>query len=90
MRIHSYTGSRIEIIAEMINPTVRVWLNYFMKYNPSSVKYSIGCVNRRLVKRAMCKSKKFRGYQGRARDWLKELAKRGPKMFSHWALGMFP
>jgi len=90
MRIHSYTGSRIEIIAEMINPTVRGWLNYFTKYNPSAVKYSIDCINRRLVKWAMCKFKRFRGHRTRAEKWLKELAKREPKMFSHWTLGMIP
>jgi len=90
MRIHSYTGSRIEIIAKMINPTVRGWLNYFTKYNPSAVKYSIDCINRRLVKWAMCKFKRFRGHRTRAEKWLKELAKREPKMFSHWTLGMIP
>nr|WP_264195931.1 group II intron reverse transcriptase/maturase [Metabacillus niabensis] len=90
MRIHSFTGSKIEIIAEMINPTVRGWLNYFTKYNPSAVKYSIDCINRRLVKWAMCKYKRFRGRRTRAEKWLKELAKREPKMFSHWALGMIP
>ncbi|MFZ3580443.1 group II intron reverse transcriptase/maturase [Virgibacillus sp. DJP39] len=90
MRIHSFTGRKIEMIAEMINPTVRGWLNYFRKYNPSAVKYSIDCLNRRLVKWAMCKFKRFRGHRTRAESWLKELAKREPKMFPHWALGMTP
>lgn len=90
MRIHRFTGSKIEIIAEMINPTVRGWLNYFIKYNPSAVKYSIDCLNRRLVKWAMCKFKRFRGHRTRAEKWLKELAKREPKMFQHWVLGMTP
>ncbi|MBU8909021.1 group II intron reverse transcriptase/maturase [Desertibacillus haloalkaliphilus] len=90
MRIHSFTGSKIEIIAEMINPTVRGWLNYFTKYNASAVRYSIDCINRRLVKWAMCKYKRFRGHRTRAEKWLRELAKREPKMFSHWALGMIP
>jgi len=90
MRIHSFTGSEIEMIAEMINPTVRGWLNYFTKYNPSAVKYSIDCLNRRLVKWAMSKYKRFRGHRMRAEKWLRELAKREPKMFSHWALGMIP
>lgn len=90
MRIHKFTGSKIEIIAEIINPTVRGWLNYFMKFNSSAVKYSIDCVNRRLVKWAMCKFKRFRGHYKRAEDWLNKLAKREPRMFAHWALGMFP
>jgi len=50
MRIHSYTGSKIEIIAEMLSSMVRGWLNYFTKFNPSAVKYTIDCLNRRLVK----------------------------------------
>ena len=90
MRIQRFSGSRIEIIAEMVNPTVRGWLNYFTKYNPSAVKYSIDCLNRRLVKWAMCKFKRFKGHRARAEKWLKELAKREPKMFSHWALGWIP
>ena len=74
----------------MVNPTVRGWLNYFTKYNPSAVKYAIDCLNRRLVKWAMCKFKRFKGHRARAEKWLKELAKREPKMFSHWALGWIP
>ncbi|MDD4295588.1 MAG: group II intron reverse transcriptase/maturase [Ruminiclostridium sp.] len=90
MRIHSATGSKIEMIAERINPTVRGWLNYFTKYNASAVRYTIDCLNRCLVKWVMCKYKRFRGHRERARLWLKELAKREPKMFPHWALGMVP
>ncbi|MDD4680969.1 MAG: group II intron reverse transcriptase/maturase [Clostridia bacterium] len=90
MGIHSFTGSKIEMIAEMIRPIVRGWLNYFTKYNPSAVKYSIDCLNWRLVKWAMSKYKCFRGHRSRAENWLKELAKREPNMFPHWALGMIP
>ena len=90
IRVHSFTGSKIEMIAERINPIVRGWLNYFTKYNPSAVKYTIDCLNRQLVKWAMCKYKKLRGHRKRAEKWLGELAKREPNMFPHWALGMFP
>lgn len=90
MRIHSLTGSRIEMIAEKINPIVRGWLNYFTKYNTSAVRYTMDCLNKRLVKWAMCKYKRFRGHRERARQWMKELAKREPNMFPHWVLGMLP
>lgn len=90
MKIHSYTGSKIEIIAEMINPMVRGWLNYFTNFNPSAVKYTMDCLNRRLIKWAMCKYKRFRGHRKRAAEWLKMVAKREPIMFPHWALGMLP
>jgi len=87
IRLHSFTGSKIEMIAERINPIIRGWLNYFTKYNPSAVKYTIDCLNLRLVKWAMCKYKKFRGHRKRAEKWLAELAKREPNMFPHWTLG---
>ncbi len=90
IRLHSLAGSKIEMIAERINPMIRGWLNYFTKYNPSAVKYTIDCLNRRLVKWAMCKYKRFRDHRRRAEEWLKALAKREPTMFSHWDLGMIP
>lgn len=90
MRIHTFTGCKIEVIAEMISPTVRGWLNYFSKYNPTAMKYTIDCLNKRLVKWAMCKYKRFRGHRRRAEEWLRKLAKREPNMFPHWVLGMVP
>lgn len=88
--IHSMTGSKIEIIAEVLNPMIRGWTNYFGKYNKSAMKYTLDCVNRRLVKWAMCKYKNFRNCQAKATNWLKEVAKREPNMFPHWAVGYTP
>ena len=90
MEIHKRSGSPIGMIAEQINPIVRGWLNYFMKYQPSAVRYSIDCINRRLVKWAMCKYKRFRGHRTRAEKWLSSVAQREPTLFAHWSLGMLP
>jgi group II intron reverse transcriptase/maturase len=90
MEIHKRTGSTLSMIAEQINPTVRGWLNYFMKYQPSAVKYSTDCLNRRLVKWAMCKYKRFHGRPRRAEKWLRSVAQREPNLFAHWAVGMKP
>lgn len=87
MELHKMTGSKIEMIAELINPMIRGWLNYFTAYCKSAVKYTMQCLNRRLVKWAMCKYKRFRGRRRRAEEWLYKLAKREPKMFAHWVLG---
>ena len=87
IQLHRYTGSKIEMLAERVNPIIRGWLNYFTKYNPSAVKYTMDCLNRRLVKWAMCKYKRFRGHRKRAEKWLAEIAKREPNMFPHWTLG---
>ncbi|WP_427112137.1 group II intron maturase-specific domain-containing protein [Megasphaera sueciensis] len=49
-QLHRYTGSKIEMLAERMNPIVRGWLNCFTKYNPSAVKCTMNCLKRRLVK----------------------------------------
>lgn len=90
MNLHHLSGSKIEMIAEAINPMVRGWLNYFKKYCPSAMKYTMDCLNRRLVLWAMQKYKRFRGHRRRAVEWLKDIAKREPRMFAHWVLGWAP
>lgn len=84
MELHKKTGSKIEMIAEVINPTVRGWINYFSKFNASAMKLSLECVDRRLVKWAMCKYRHFRGHRCRAERWLSDVKKREPNLFAHW------
>ncbi len=85
LEIHKKTGCKIDIIAEILNPMLRGWINYFGKFNPSAMKYTLQCVERRLVKWAMCKYKRFRGHRRRAEKWLASIRKREPKMFAHWS-----
>ena len=84
LEIHKKTGCKMEMITEVINPIIRGWINYFCKYNPQATKYSLGCVDRRLVKWAMCKFKRFRGHRKKAEIWLSEVKKREPNLFAHW------
>lgn len=84
MEVHKRTGCKIDIIAEMLNPMIRGWINYFGKYNPSAMRGTLQCIERRLVKWAMCKYKNFRGRRRRAEEWLCAVRKREPKLFAHW------
>ena len=90
MKLHKRSGSKVDMIAEKINPMVRGWLNYFTRFNPSSVSFTMKCLNFRLIRWAMCKYKYLRGRVRRAERWLKELAKRQPSLFVHWKLGYVP
>ena len=90
MELHKMTGRKIEMIAELMNLMVRGWLNYFSVYCKSAVKYTMDCLNRRIVKWAMSKYKRFKGDRKRAELWLKTLAKREPNMFAHWVLEWTP
>lgn len=82
--------SKIEMISELISPIIRGWMNYFGKFNPSAMNYTMFCINSRLIKWAMRKYKHLRGRQRKATEWMKELAKREPNMFPHWVLGFTP
>ncbi|NMD42956.1 MAG: group II intron reverse transcriptase/maturase [Firmicutes bacterium] len=86
LEMHKKTGSKIEIIAEMLNPVLRGWMNYFGKFNRSAMKRALDCVQRRLIKWAMCKYKRFRGHRRKAEEWLWQVRSREPNMFAHWAL----
>ena len=66
MKLHKRSGSKIEMIAEAINPIVRGWMNYFGAYNRSAMKSTLIVIQRRLIKWAMCKFKRFRGHRKRA------------------------
>lgn len=85
LEIHKRTGCKIDIIAEILNPMLRGWINYFGKFNPSAMKYTLQVVERRLVKWAMCKYKNLRGHRRRAEKWLLSVRKREPKLFAHWS-----
>ena len=86
MEIHKRSGSKLEMIAETMNPIVRGWMNYFGAFNRSAMKGTLDVIQRRLVKWAMCKYKRFRGHRTRAEEWLREIKRREPNMFAHWAL----
>lgn len=86
MEIHKRSGLKIDMIAEIINPTVRGWMNYFGRYNKSAMKSTLDVIQRRLIKWAMRKYKRFRGHRRRAENWLKQVQEREPEMFAHWAL----
>lgn len=84
LEIHKKTGCNISIIAEMLNPMTRGWINYFGKFNASAMRSTLQIVDKRIVKWAMCKYKRFRGRRSRAEEWLANLRKREPSLFAHW------
>lgn len=85
LEIHKKTGSKIDMIA--VKSILRGWMNYYGKFNRSAMKRAIDYIQRRLIKRAMCKYNNFRGRRRRAEEWLGQVRKREPNMFANWALG---
>ena len=50
LEIHKKTGCKIDVIAEILNSMIRRWMNYFGKFNLSVMKYTLQCIERRIVK----------------------------------------
>lgn len=90
MRIHLWTEVGIEKIAEMLNPKLRGWINYYGKFRKSGLKHFLFSLNVRLLKWIRNKYKRFRHSVGGAKMWLKNVFKNNPKQFAHWSFGVWP
>lgn len=78
-------------LAELMNPVIRGWANYFMKFCPSDARNkALYYVNSLLVQWARRRYKRLSGSQGKAYRWLCEVAKVKPELFYHWNLGLRP
>lgn len=82
------TDMSLNEIAEQYNPVLRGWLNYYGRYNRSSMYPMLGHFNKTLVVWAMRKFKKLRGHKTRAVKFVENISKRQPSLFVHWKMGM--
>lgn len=76
MEIHKKTGYKIDMIAEMLSPRIRRSMNYSGEFNPSAMRFTLQCIERRVIKWAMRKYKNFRGHRQRAEKWLLSIRQR--------------
>jgi RNA-directed DNA polymerase len=77
-------------LAQMVNPIVRGWLNYYGRYYKSELNQSLRLLNEHLVRWARQKYKRLRRHDGRARAFLVKVARRAPNLFVHWRQGLGP
>ena len=78
-------------LAELMNPIIRGWANYFMKYGSKEARSkALYYVNSLLVQWARKRYKRLSGSRGKAYKWLCEIAKVKPDLFFHWHLGLKP
>ena len=79
----------LEKLAEIMNPVIRGWLNYFNKYTASEAKRVVNYVNLSLVKWTQRKYKRKKSKK-RAFRFLARCAKTNPNTFHHWQMGIKP
>lgn len=77
-------------LAQMFNPIVQGWINFYGRFYKSVLFLVLRRINDRLVRWAMRKYKRLRGHHGRAVRWLVDVARRAPRLFAHWRVGVLP
>jgi len=90
MRIQRRVDMSIEEMAEMLNPKLRGWINYYGKFRRNSLKHFLHRLNVRLLKWIRNKYKSFQYKVRSAKMWLKNVYKNNPSLFAHWRFGVKP
>jgi RNA-directed DNA polymerase len=89
-RINRRSDKALEDLAQMVNIVVQGWINYYGRFYRSRLHPLLKRINTYLVRWAKRKFKRMRGSYPRARQWLVSVARREPKLFAHWRLGVWP
>lgn len=87
IRMNSKTCS-IERLAELMNPIIRGWMNYFMMFGSREARKSLDYINTTLVKFVHRKYKRKGTSMGKAWRFLGRWAKSNPTLFYHWKKGI--
>jgi RNA-directed DNA polymerase len=80
----------LEELAELMNPILRGWANYFSKFCASQARKVLDYVNLTLVRYIRFKYKTVRDSKGKAFRFLIRVAKSQPNLFYHWQMGIRP
>jgi len=88
--IHRMSDKELPDLARMFNQKIRGWIAYYGKFYPSALHRVFKPLNRRLVRWAQQKYKRFRVHQGRAWHWLRQIARSRTGLFHHWTVGIMP
>jgi RNA-directed DNA polymerase len=89
-RLHLRSDKTLDDLSRMFNPILRGWVQYYGQYYKSALYATFRVLDRILVRWAMRKYKKLKGHQRRATHWLGRIARRQPRLFVHWQLGVRP
>ena len=83
-------NQRLEDLAELTNPVVRGWMNYYGRYYRSECVLVLRHLNEALAAWVRWKYKRFRRRERASMHWLGRIARRDPNLFVLWQLGVRP
>ncbi len=87
-RIHNRSDKQIDDIARMFNAQVQGWINYYGAFYKSALYPILREIETDLILWARRKYKRFKGHHTNAIHWLGRIARREPRLFAHWRLGL--
>jgi len=88
--IHRQSDLSIEELSQLYNPIIRGWINYYGQYYKSALRWTFNVFNRNLIRWAMRKYRKLKGYRRKATHWLGRIAVSQSQLFAHWRIGFQP
>ena len=78
-------------LPKLVDPAVRGWMNYYGRYYRTECVHTLQHVNEALAAWVRRKyHKRFRYRKRASRQWLRRIARRDPKLFALWELGVKP
>ena len=83
-RLHRRTAQTLAELAQMINPKLRGWIQYYGRFMPSALRPIERHVGQSLVRWACRKYKTLRHHRTRAWAWLLRVINREPALLALW------
>jgi RNA-directed DNA polymerase len=80
----------LEDLAQLVNPAVRGWMNYYGRFYRSQCVRVLQYLNKVLATWARRKYKRLRRRRRASAHWLGRIARRNPTLFVLWTLGVLP
>jgi RNA-directed DNA polymerase len=87
LNIRHQTQRSLQDIAQLLNPLLRGWIEYYGRYTASALFTLLRYVNQTLLVWAMRKFKRFKHRKIQASQFLQRLARAQADLFVHWQLG---
>jgi group II intron reverse transcriptase/maturase len=85
-KLHRRSDKSLDELAQMINPVLRGWINYYGHFYKSALYRTFQHLNNILVRWASRKFKRLKEHKRRAFLWLQSRVHRQPRLFAHWQL----
>jgi len=86
--LRNRTDIDLNEIARWFNPILQGWMNYYGKYNRSSLYPVWRHFNKTLIAWAMRKYRLFRNRKTKASRFIRRIAEKQMNLFVHWRAGM--